>query len=139
MASTNLDEKGGVSPIVEITPAPSAVQGSLDDNYELYKRMRDIEIDPAEAKKVLRKIDLRILSLMMVTYVLQYLDKNCINVASVYGLKKDTHLVGQEYSWASKSPFLSEKEQIFDCLQNSWTLTLTSGEIKLASIPSSFM
>ncbi|KAH7403005.1 major facilitator superfamily domain-containing protein [Cadophora sp. MPI-SDFR-AT-0126] len=101
MASADLDEKGGVSPIVEITPAPSVVQGSLDDNYELYKRMRDIEIDPAEAKKVLRKVDLRILSLMMITYVLQYLDKNCINIASVYGLKKDTHLVGQEYSWAT--------------------------------------
>src|SRR4051812_17283282 len=101
MVSLNLDEKGVVSQANEITPMPSIAHGSLDDNYELYKSMRDEEIDPLEAKKVLRKVDLRILSLMMVTYVLQYLDKNSINLASVYGLKKDTHLEGQDYSWLS--------------------------------------
>jgi hypothetical protein len=91
--------------VEEITAAPSSLShASLDDHYELYKSMKDTELDPLEAKQVLRKIDLRILSLLMVTYVLQYLDKNCINVASVYGLKKDLHLEGQDYSWASKSP-----------------------------------
>lgn len=32
----------------------------------------------------------------------QYLDKNSINFASVYGLKSGTHLKGQQYSWLSK-------------------------------------
>ncbi|KIN06758.1 hypothetical protein OIDMADRAFT_36562 [Oidiodendron maius Zn] len=73
--------------------------GGLDDNYELYKRIRDVEIDLAQNKKVLRKVDSRILPVLMVTYFLQYLDKNCINIASVYGLKTDNHLKGQEYSW----------------------------------------
>jgi len=100
--ATKLDEKGSTSPTIEITPAPSATTGNVDDNYELYKSMRDVEIDPLEAKRVLRKVDYRILSLLMVTYILQYLDKNCINLASVYGLKTDTHLVGQDYSWLSK-------------------------------------
>lgn len=102
MSSPTLDEKGAISQTNEIEPAPPIAHGSLDDNYELYKSMRDEDISPAEAKKVLRKVDLRILSLLMVTYVLQYLDKNCINLASVYGLKKDTHLEGQDYSWLSK-------------------------------------
>ncbi|KAJ5814851.1 hypothetical protein N7474_006628 [Penicillium riverlandense] len=31
--------------------------------------------------------------------MLQYLDKNSINFASVYGLKEGTGLVGQDYSW----------------------------------------
>ncbi|GAB1214304.1 hypothetical protein ATERTT37_003466 [Aspergillus terreus] len=31
--------------------------------------------------------------------MLQYLDKNSINFASVYGLKEGTHLKGQDYSW----------------------------------------
>ncbi|KAE9368156.1 MFS general substrate transporter [Stipitochalara longipes BDJ] len=81
----------------EIASIPST--GSLDDNYELYKSMQGVEIDLLEAKKVLRKVDFRILSLLMITYFLQYLDKNSINLASIYGLKKDTHLGGQEYSW----------------------------------------
>jgi hypothetical protein len=83
----------------EITTIAST--GSLDDNYELYKSMRGVAIDPLEAKKVSRKVDLRILPLLMTTYFLQYLDKNSINIASVYGLDKDTHLEGQDYSWLS--------------------------------------
>ncbi|CAG8948783.1 hypothetical protein HYFRA_00001905 [Hymenoscyphus fraxineus] len=80
--------------------------GALDDNYELYKSNRGTEVDPLEAKKVLRKIDFRILSIIMGTYVLQYLDKNSVNIASVYGLKKDTHLKGQDYSWLSSMFFV---------------------------------
>lgn len=96
-----LNEKAEVSPVMEITPVASHDSGTLDDNYELYKSMRDVELDPAEANKVKRKVDLRILSLLIVTYFFQYLDKNSINLASVYGLKTDTHLVGQDYSWMS--------------------------------------
>ncbi|KAF4638076.1 hypothetical protein G7Y89_g36 [Cudoniella acicularis] len=83
----------------EIAKAPSIQSGRLDDNYELYKSIKDTQLDLVEAKKVLRKVDVRILSLLMGTYILQYLDKNCINLASVYGLKTDTHLEGQDYSW----------------------------------------
>jgi sugar phosphate permease len=101
MASSNIDEKAQASQTIEISSAPTPDPGSLDDNYELYKSMRDADLDPIEAKRVLRKVDLRILSILMVTYFLQYLDKNCINLASVYGLKKDLHLVGQDYSWLS--------------------------------------
>ena len=91
---SHLNDKADVSPVVEITPVQSHDSGALDDNYELYKSMRDVELDPAEAKKVKRKVDLRILSLLMITYFLQYLDKNSVNLASVYGLRTDTHLVG---------------------------------------------
>jgi MFS family permease len=71
----------------------------LDDNYELYKHGKDISTDPAELKRVLRKIDLRIIPILFFTYMLQYLDKNSINFSSVYGLQKGTHLKGQDYSW----------------------------------------
>lgn len=36
---------------------------------------------------------------MMVIDMLQYLDKNSINIASVYGLKKNLNLEGQDCSW----------------------------------------
>lgn len=86
-----------INDAVDIEPVLST--DSLDDNYELYKSMKGVEVGPLEAKQVMRKVDIRILSLLMVTYFLQYLDKNSINLASVYGLKKDTHLGGQDYSW----------------------------------------
>lgn len=78
--------------------SPGSVS-SLDDNYETFKRSQEVQYDAAEAKRVLRKIDLRIVPILFGTYLLQYLDKNSINFASVYGLKADNHLVGQDYSW----------------------------------------
>ncbi|ESZ94400.1 MFS transporter [Sclerotinia borealis F-4128] len=95
MASV-LNEKDASNRVNEIEIVPSGVSRSRDDNYELSKSILDDEIEPAEAKKVLRKVDFRILSLLMVTYVLQYLDKNSINLASVLGLKKDVNMVGQD-------------------------------------------
>ena len=73
----------------------------LDDNYDLYKQSAGEETDPAEAKKVLRKIDFRVVPILFVVYLLQYLDKNGINYASAYGLQKGTNLHGQDYSWLS--------------------------------------
>lgn len=103
MTAKNADDKAISEGIVEISPVESAISSgsTLDDNYELYKSLRDVELDPIEAQKVLRIVDLRILSLLMVTYILQYLDKNSVNLASVYGLKADTNLKGQDYSWLS--------------------------------------
>ena len=72
-----------------------------DETYEIYRKQDATDIDPEEAKRVLRKIDLRILPLLMVTYMLQYLDKSSISFASVYGLQTGTNLVGQQYAWLS--------------------------------------
>lgn len=80
-------------------PSESASVHAFDDNYHLYAQAKDAAVDPDEAKKVLRKIDLRVLPILFVTYTLQYLDKNSINFAATFGLQKGTHLKGQDYSW----------------------------------------
>ena len=80
----------------------SAVSSDVDDNYDLYARQHGAEVDPTLAKKVLRRIDLRLMPILFLIYLLQYLDKNSINFASVYGLKKGTGLKGQDYSWLGK-------------------------------------
>jgi MFS family permease len=58
-----------------------------------------VHVDHDEFKKVLRKIDVRILPVLFLIYLLQYLDKNGINYASAYGLAAGTQLEGQDYSW----------------------------------------
>lgn len=94
-----------VDPITQTSPESpqlsSIAASELDDNYDIYKQHADEELDPEEAKRVLRKIDLRIVPVLFTIYLLQYLDKNGINYASVYGLQKGTGLVGQDYSWLS--------------------------------------
>ncbi|GAW22789.1 hypothetical protein ANO14919_123320 [Xylariales sp. No.14919] len=71
----------------------------LDETYNTYKQQDARDLDPEEARQVLRKIDVHVLPLLMGTYLLQYLDKTSINSASVFGLKQGTNLHGQQYSW----------------------------------------
>ncbi|KZF22512.1 MFS general substrate transporter [Xylona heveae TC161] len=59
------------------------------------------EATQALAKRVLRKIDLRILTFMFVTYNFNFMDKIILSSAAVFGLSKDTHLHGTQYSWIS--------------------------------------
>lgn len=51
----------------------SGSDASLDENYEVFKAAAEADFDPAEAKRVLRKIDLRVVPVLFVTYFLQYL------------------------------------------------------------------
>lgn len=71
----------------------------VDDTYAAYKEGLTDEVSPAEAKSVLRKTDLRILPIILLAYLVQFLDKQGINFASVFGLLKGNHLKGQDYSW----------------------------------------
>lgn len=99
MASSDPEKHISHSPATsddDISPASAA---QVDDEYQTYKNAREIEADPAELKRVLRKIDYRIVPILFVTYLLQYLDKNSINFASVYGLQKGTHIDDSQYSW----------------------------------------
>lgn len=81
---------------VEALPASLTKQ---DDNYDIYQRYRGSEFTPEEEARVLRKIDIRLIPLLFGIYLIQYLDKNSLNFASVYGLKTGTKLEGQDYSW----------------------------------------
>lgn len=58
--------------------------------------------DPIEEKRVVRKIDRRLLPLLILTYGLQYYDKAMLSQAAIFGLRKDLKLsTGNRYSFAS--------------------------------------
>lgn len=46
--------------------------------------------DAAFAKRVLRKIDTRLVPLLFITYGLNFMDKTILSSASVFGLRNDT-------------------------------------------------
>lgn len=51
---------------------------------------REGDLDSALAKRVLRKIDMRLIPLLFVTYNLNFMDKTILSSASVFGLKDST-------------------------------------------------
>ena len=54
--------------------------------------------DPAQLKKLVKKIDLTIAPLLAAVYFLQFLDKTTLSYTAVMGIRTDTHLRGQDYS-----------------------------------------
>lgn len=46
-------------------------------------------VDAAFAKRVVRKIDMRLVPLLFITYGLNFMDKTILSSASVFGLRDD--------------------------------------------------
>ena len=60
-----------------------------------------IPVDPAEVKKLIRKIDFLILPLIAVNYAFFYIDKTTLSYAAIFGIRDDLHLHGMQYNWLS--------------------------------------
>ncbi|KFY11068.1 hypothetical protein V492_04697 [Pseudogymnoascus sp. VKM F-4246] len=51
-------------------------------------------------KKLVRRIDIRIMPLVVIIYIFSYLDRNSITQARLYGLQEDTNVTGAVYNTA---------------------------------------
>ena len=65
-------------------------------------------VTPSANARVLRKIDLRLLPLLLTVYCLQSLDKTTLSYASVFGIIEDTNLVGDQFSWLGSVVYLAQ-------------------------------
>lgn len=68
----------------------------VDKEVQQYASMGQIEIDEETNKRLLRKIDRRVLTFMVATYFLQAIDKGTLSFTSIMNIRQDTHLVGQQ-------------------------------------------
>ncbi|PCG91071.1 Major facilitator superfamily domain, general substrate transporter [Penicillium occitanis (nom. inval.)] len=60
-----------------------------------------VTTSPQLERKVLMKIDFIMIPLMGFCYMLQYMDKLALSQATLFNIRKDLHLYGMQYSWAS--------------------------------------
>ncbi|KAF9247583.1 hypothetical protein DTO013E5_4687 [Penicillium roqueforti] len=58
-----------------------------------------------EEKKLMRRIDWRLIPTLFVCATLSGLDKTAISAAAIYNIKKDLNLTGNDYSWVGSAPF----------------------------------
>ncbi|CAG8110703.1 unnamed protein product [Penicillium salamii] len=79
------------------------VENSQEDNssdvMSIYNSY-DIEYQQKVETELRRKIDTRILPLIVLIYLLNYLDRNSITQARLYGLQEDTGVKGAQYQTA---------------------------------------
>ncbi|OOQ88731.1 putative 2-ketogluconate transporter [Penicillium brasilianum] len=93
----------------EINEAPEVVEMDMVKdhiNYDLidrevaeYANATIVEVDEVTNRRLKKLIDKRVMVVMVVTYLIQTLDKGTMSYASIMGIQEDTHLVGQQYSW----------------------------------------
>lgn len=99
MAST--EEKANIAH-VERSSNNSA--NDADGLAVAFEKGRDLELSDAhlcseaDNKRILRKTDIWMLSLLCMVYFLQSADKGIIGLTAVYGLKTDAKLKGNDYS-----------------------------------------
>lgn len=79
---------------------------AVDEGFDYAVATMGMEIDPAAAKRVLRKTDLYILPLMCALMSCQICNKSSNSYASIMGLQTDLDMSGQEYSWVGSSFYL---------------------------------
>ncbi|KAF4121421.1 Major Facilitator Superfamily [Geosmithia morbida] len=91
----------------------SVAEGAVDEVDKAFQFAKEHNVGPlteAENKRILRKIDLHLLPLMVITYTLNFMDKNALSYSANFGLIDDhvdtpKNLHGDQYSWASGSVF----------------------------------
>ena len=85
---------------VRIEDTTGSLNGLDSDNpvtrYHLFSAQEAAAIE----KTLVRKIDLRILPVLVLIYILNYLDRNSITQARLYGLQKDAHVEGALWNTA---------------------------------------
>lgn len=97
----------------EINEAPEVVEMDVVKehmNYDLidrevaeYANATIVEVDEATNRRLKKLIDKRVMLVMVVTYLIQTLDKGTMSYASIMGIQEDTHLVGQQ---VSRTPYV---------------------------------
>ncbi|KAG5982571.1 hypothetical protein E4U55_001718 [Claviceps digitariae] len=58
-----------------------------------------VAVDTAVEKRVVRKLDCNLLALLVVLFLLAFLDRSNIGNARIAGMERDLHLSGDEYEW----------------------------------------
>ncbi|EKG17446.1 Major facilitator superfamily [Macrophomina phaseolina MS6] len=60
----------------------------------------EVEDFTADEERAVRwKIDLHLMPMLMITYLVQYLDKSSISYSALWGMRQDVGLHGNQYSW----------------------------------------
>lgn len=90
------------------TPPPPQSQVTREKPVDLLDHDNNVQFTVEEEKRVLRKIDKRVLTLMLGAYFLQQLDKSALSYTSVFHIQKDAGLKGREYSWLGSILYIAQ-------------------------------
>ncbi|KAH7390920.1 major facilitator superfamily domain-containing protein [Phaeosphaeria sp. MPI-PUGE-AT-0046c] len=102
------DENKDAITHVERTPNNATAKADAAARFLETTRGADATFTYEEEKAVLKRIDLRVLPLLLGAYFFQQLDKSSLSYVSIFGIQKDAGLVGKQYSWLGSILYLAQ-------------------------------
>ncbi|KAK7742422.1 hypothetical protein SLS62_010730 [Diatrype stigma] len=115
-----------------ITPVKEAlnkatVSSNADKAALFIAQHGEVSFDYAEERQVLRRIDTRILPLLLGAYFFQQLDKSSLSYVSIFGILEDAHLTSMQYSWLGSILYFAQL--IFQPLAALLLVKLPTGKV----------
>lgn len=105
----------------------TTVSGNADKAALFISQHGHVSFDYAEERRVLRRIDARILPLILGAYFFQQLDKSSLSYVSIFGIMEDAHLTSMQYSWLGSVLYFAQL--IFQPLAALLLVKLPTGKV----------
>lgn len=84
----------------------------LRENNITHEELQILLADENEVKRLMRRVDMRLLPLLAGTYVLQYIDKQALSYAAVFDLFTDTGMSQNQYSWFPSMFYIADRKSV---------------------------
>ncbi|KAK4950374.1 hypothetical protein LTR10_011355 [Elasticomyces elasticus] len=90
-------------------PVDNSDQSSGEELATVDKGYTDVivELSPEEGRRILHKIDVRLVPVLSLLYLVAFIDRSNIGNAKIAGLSKDLNLTGLQYNTAVTMFFVS--------------------------------
>ncbi|KAK2047272.1 major facilitator superfamily transporter [Colletotrichum somersetense] len=107
------DQAGGhnsdmIESVPKIQPAPAAAVQEKAAQFLVAHGGGDTSFTYEEEKAVLKRINFRVLPLILGAYFFQQLDKSTLSYVSVFGFQEDANLHGRQYSWLGSILYIAQ-------------------------------
>lgn len=97
-----------ITHIEHAAPVHTTEKGDAAARFLADAHVEDASFSYEEEQAVLRRVDLRVLPLLLGAYFFQQLDKSSLSYVSIFGIQKDAGLVGRQYSWLGSILYLAQ-------------------------------
>ncbi|KAM9880443.1 transporter C417.10-like protein 4 [Verticillium dahliae] len=104
MATSNNE----ATPSNSVTPTPAGPNALREKAAEFLAAHGEISYTYEEERAVLRRINWRVLPILLGSYFFQQLDKSSLSYVSIFGIIEDANLVGRQYSWLSSILYFAQ-------------------------------
>ncbi|OHW92198.1 allantoate permease [Colletotrichum incanum] len=97
-----------IEPVPATEPAPGNTLQEKAAQFLAAHGGGDTSFTYEEEKAVLKRINLRVLPLILGAYFFQQLDKSSLSYVSIFGFQEDANLHGRQYSWLGSILYIAQ-------------------------------